>query len=210
MVTLIWFMGLSGIEHRADGADRRIQPFGDLAIGALQPARLHQRSVEFVGQPRAVGAERLDPGRQFVLVAIGFAPPLDRAFQRVERRHQPPRRGVDIGRDGSAWPEPLAGRSLMLTARTFGEPAASAKIRGLGKRLGDEIYVASEASATPLRSYAPQSNFCGPDWGVSTRLGLPGTQMLSSPDFPLPRLVPRHSPTRRIATKHLISGGFSS
>ncbi len=32
-------------------------------------------------------------------------------------------------------------------------------MRGQAKRLGREIYVASEASATPLESYAPQSNF---------------------------------------------------
>src|SRR6266478_8677377 len=53
-----------------------------------------------------------------------------------------------------------------------------------GKPLEEEIYVASEASATPLCSYAPQSNFSAlrdvsPPW-------TPGTQMLSSPDFPLP------------------------
>ena len=89
---------LSGIEYRADGADRRIKPFGDLAIGALQPARFHQRSVKFVGQPRPIRAQRLNPARQLVLVAIGFAPALGRALQRLKRRHQPPRRGVDIGR----------------------------------------------------------------------------------------------------------------
>ena len=72
--------------------------FGDLAIGALQPPRLHQRAVEFVGQPRSIGAERLDPACQFVLVAVGVAPPLGRGFQRIERRHQPPRRGVDVGK----------------------------------------------------------------------------------------------------------------
>jgi transketolase len=53
-----------------------------------------------------------------------------------------------------------------------------------GKPLEEEIYVASEASATPLCSYAPQSSFSAmrgvsPPW-------TPGTQMLSSPDFPLP------------------------
>ena len=58
---------------------------------------LHQRCVELVGKPRAVGAERLDPRRQFVLVAVGVAPPLDRALQRIQRRHQPPRRGFDVG-----------------------------------------------------------------------------------------------------------------
>jgi len=53
-----------------------------------------------------------------------------------------------------------------------------------GKPLEEEIYVASEASATPLRSYAPQSNFSAPP-GASLPW-TPGTQMLSSPDFPLP------------------------
>ena len=38
------------------------------------------------------------------------------------------------------------------------EPAAGQN-RRLGKRLDREIYVASEASATPHRNYAPQSNF---------------------------------------------------
>src|SRR5216684_3017221 len=53
-----------------------------------------------------------------------------------------------------------------------------------GKPLEEEIYVASEASATPLRSYAPQSNFSALR-GASLPW-TPGTQMLSSPDFPLP------------------------
>ena len=98
MVTLMWLMAsLSGIEHGADRADRRIEPFGDLAIGALQPARFHQRAVEFVGKPRTIRAQRLNPRRQFVLVAVGLAPPLHGAFQRIERRHQPPRRRVDLG-----------------------------------------------------------------------------------------------------------------
>ena len=71
----------------------------------------------------------------------------------------------------------------MLTARTFHEPAAQQNLR-FGKRLGEEIYVASEASATPLCSYAPQSNFSALR-GASLPW-TPGTQMLSSPDFPLP------------------------
>jgi hypothetical protein len=43
----------------------------------------------------------------------------------------------------------------MLVARTFREPGAERESAGTGKRLGKEIYVASEASATPLRNYAP-------------------------------------------------------
>jgi hypothetical protein len=35
------------------------------------------------------------------------------------------------------------------------QPAARPRIWRFGKRLGDEIYVASEASATPQQSYAP-------------------------------------------------------
>src|SRR6266702_1316161 len=62
-------------------------------------------------------------------------------------------------------------------------PPAQQNLR-FGKPLEEEIYVASEASATPLRSYAPQSNFSAPP-GASLPW-TPGTQMLSSPDFPLP------------------------
>src|SRR5712671_3311789 len=40
-------------------------------------------------------------------------------------------------------------------------PAAQQNLR-FGKPLDGEIYVASEASATPLRSYAPQSNVSAP------------------------------------------------
>jgi hypothetical protein len=43
----------------------------------------------------------------------------------------------------------------MQSTRTFPEPAARQQNLRFGKRLGDEIYVASEASATPLASYAP-------------------------------------------------------
>jgi hypothetical protein len=67
----------------------------------------------------------------------------------------------------------------------------------VAKPLGDEIYVASEPSATPLQSYAPLSNF-----STGKRVSLPwtqGTEVLSSPDFP-----------RRIAINHLIPDGFSS
>jgi hypothetical protein len=78
----------------------------------------------------------------------------------------------------------------------------------LGKRLEREIYVASEASATPQASYAPQSNF-----SARQRVALPwtpGTEMLSSPRFPLPAtLVPGLFAIGRIAIKRLISGGFS-
>jgi hypothetical protein len=77
-----------------------------------------------------------------------------------------------------------------------------------GKRLEREIYVASEASATPPASYAPQSNF-----SACQRVSLPwtpGTEVLSSPRFPLPAtLVPWLLAIGRNATKRLISGGFS-
>ena len=55
-------------------------------------------SIELVGQPRAIRPQRLDPACQFVLVAVGVAAPFHRAFQRVERHHQPPGGGIDVGR----------------------------------------------------------------------------------------------------------------
>jgi hypothetical protein len=135
----------------------------------------------------------------------------------------------------------------MLAARTFREPGAERESAGAGKRLGKEIYVASEASATPLPSYAPldrddlhpdpalsfehdlranafrvcregKPGSTFPDHALSNfspgkRVPLPWTprnEVLSSADFPLPSGLRRHSLHRRIATKHLISGGFSS
>jgi hypothetical protein len=50
----------------------------------------------------------------------------------------------------------------MRGARTSVQPTAEHEISRFGKRLGREIYVASEASATPLQNYAPQSNFSAP------------------------------------------------
>jgi hypothetical protein len=89
-----------------------------------------------------------------------------------------------------------------------------------GKRLDREIYVASEASATPPRSYAPvdrRTGFSRTDLGNfshGTRVSLPwthGIEVLSTPDFPVAKDT-RIATFRavRIATKHLISGGFSS
>ena len=107
---------LGRTEHRADGSDRRIEPLGDLAVGALELARLHQRRVELIGEPRAVGAERLDPRRQLVLVAVGLAPPLDRALQRVQRGHEPPRCGFDI-RGRRFHQTGMIGRTIVHAAR---------------------------------------------------------------------------------------------
>jgi hypothetical protein len=87
-------------------------------------------------------------------------------------------------------------------------PAAQQNPR-FGKRLGEEIYVTGEASATPLQSYAPQSNFLAPrcvalPWS-------PGTEMLSSALLPVAtKALAAIRLYWRIATKHLISGGFSS
>ena len=128
MVTLRWLMAsLRRIEHGLDGADRRVELFGDVAVGALELARAHQRAVEFVRKPRTVRAERLNAGRQLILVAIRLAPPFHRAFQRIERGRQPPRRSLDIGRAimaGSALAERLAGRSFMFVSRAFRLDAA--------------------------------------------------------------------------------------
>ena len=92
----------------------------------------------------------------------------------------------------------------MRAARTSRDVAARQILR-FGKRLGREIYVASEASATPLASYAPQSNFSHP-W----RVALEGTEVLSSPRFPLPpRPVPRpfaSTPDRQFV---LVAIGFA-
>ena len=106
------------------------------------------------------GAERLDAARQLVLVAISIAPPLGRGLERIERHHQAPRRDLDVGIDrlGIAGPVGVTiahGRQRAPSRR----PAARQQNPRFGKRLEHEIYVASEPSATPTRSYALLSNF---------------------------------------------------
>jgi hypothetical protein len=97
----------------------------------------------------------------------------------------------------------------MQFARAFREIAKENGNERLGKRLEREIYVASEASATPLLNYAPQSNFsASPCVSLSWTQGM---QMLSSLGFLLPSSNPQGGPPGgRTASKHLISGGFPS
>jgi hypothetical protein len=72
-------------QHRADGADGGVELVGDVAIGALQPARFHQRAIKLIRQPGPVGAKRLNAGGQLILVAIRLTAALDRTFQSIQR-----------------------------------------------------------------------------------------------------------------------------
>ena len=45
----------------------------------------------------AIGPPAPGPRRQFILVPVGVAPALDGPLQRIQRRHQPARGGIDIG-----------------------------------------------------------------------------------------------------------------
>jgi hypothetical protein len=86
---------------------------------------------------------------------------------------------------------------------------AARQNRRFGKRLEQEIYVASEPSATPARSYAPLSNFShrkrvAEPW-------TPGIEMLSSPSVSVPQgTFSLQSAGGRIVINLLISSGFSS
>jgi hypothetical protein len=70
----------------------------------------------------------------------------------------------------------------------------------LAKRLGKEIYVVGEPSATPLRNYTPQS---------SLPLTL-ANEVLSSPSASIAFRFHHRQSLRALAPKHFISGGFSS
>ena len=50
------------------------------------------------GEPGAIRAERLNPRAEIVVDPVGFPPPFDRAFQRIERRRQPPGGEFDLAR----------------------------------------------------------------------------------------------------------------
>jgi hypothetical protein len=67
-----------------------------IAASSLSATSRLTRSRLRVFKPRAVSTERLDARRQFILVAIGIAPPFDRALQRLERGAETACRGFDI------------------------------------------------------------------------------------------------------------------
>ena len=56
------------LQHRLDGANRRVEPVGELAIGRLQPAGARGFAVERGGELAAVATERLQLLRQRVFV----------------------------------------------------------------------------------------------------------------------------------------------
>jgi hypothetical protein len=87
-------------------------------------------------------------------------------------------------------------------------PAAQQN-RRFGRRLGQEIYVASELSATPPLTYAPISNF-----SHRKHVTEPWThrfEVLSSPSVAVPLgTFSLQFAGGRIVTNTLISSGFSS
>ena len=102
---------------------------------------LHQRAVEFVGEPRPIGAERLDPARQLVLVAIGIALSLGRSLEGIERQHQPPRCGIDVGIDRLGITRPVGvtiahgrQRAPWMAGRTAAKLAVRQAVRGRNLR----------------------------------------------------------------------------
>src|SRR5262245_61129047 len=98
MVTLTCGMALRRVadsalvagEHGADGIDRSIESLGDFAVGALQGASAGGGGIKLGGEPRAVGAQRVQLGGERRLAPVGLAPALDRGRERVECKCEPP------------------------------------------------------------------------------------------------------------------------
>ena len=53
-----------------------VDPLCDLPVGGFEPARPRGRMIELAGEPRTIGAERVDLRKQCLVVAIEFAAPL--------------------------------------------------------------------------------------------------------------------------------------
>jgi len=89
MVTLTWLMALLPESRTERMVSSDVEPLGDLAVWArVQRARAHQRAVELVGKPRAVGASAYHECARHSssLGAVReVAPPLDRASTRPAR-----------------------------------------------------------------------------------------------------------------------------
>src|SRR5690242_7668132 len=83
------------VEDRLNRADRRIQPFGDLAIGRLEAARPCSFAVEGCSEARAIYAQSVHLGGKTFLVPVRLLAPFDRSVERVERERQTLDRGID-------------------------------------------------------------------------------------------------------------------
>ncbi len=133
---------VSRLKHGADGVNGNVETFRDLTIGPLQRARAHQRSIEFIGKPRTISAKRLNPCAQIVVNPISFPPPLNRAFQRIECRRQPPCGEFDLAR--AAWRRLGTGKTVGGAVDHHGTAAfvvwPGTQNWRTGKQLGGQIY----------------------------------------------------------------------
>ena len=211
MVTLTWLISLS-----PGSSTERMVPIAASSLSAIsrlvRSSRrdLDQRSVEFVGEPR-----RSAPSA-WIRAASSFS---SRSASRRRSTALSSASSADISRrvaasisakTGSALPEPLAGRSFMRDCADLPSAPAGVQNSRLRQAFRGEIYVASEASATPLPSYAPLRQFLRTQQR-SPGLGLTGTRCYPAPDFPCLLASTRGiRPRCGSPAKHLISGGYSS
>src|ERR1700722_19629934 len=82
-------------EPAADGIDRVVDPLRHLAIDGLEPTGAGGGLIEFAGQPRAIGVERMDLADQGLPAAVSLAPPFDGRVQCLERARQAPARNFN-------------------------------------------------------------------------------------------------------------------
>ena len=75
---------MASSEHVFDPAALAEDPAGHAPERELESSLRPRSMREFVGQARAVGAERVQLGVQRLLAAVGFVPPLDRGRKRIE------------------------------------------------------------------------------------------------------------------------------
>ena len=64
-------------------------------LAVSSPRDAGRRVIEFAGELRAIGTERVDLRQQRLVVAVEFAAPLGRGFERVKRERQAPARDSD-------------------------------------------------------------------------------------------------------------------
>jgi len=138
---------------------RRIQPLGDLAIGAFQPARFHRDTVEF-RRPAAIDPPPV-PGSdtQPFLVTRRLRAAVRPRFPAHPAPSSAVASGVESARKWLGW------RGGMIVHAKWREPSMgppAQQICRFGKPLEEEIYVASEASANAASQLCTAKQLFGP------------------------------------------------
>src|SRR5689334_3261914 len=112
---------LGRLDDHANRRDHLVEPLRDLASRRLEPTPASDSRIELGGEPCAIGIEGMNLRGERGMALVVLEPPLDRAFERLERGLQTLGRRLDRADLVHAPP------------RRSAQPAGDSKIAGVAR-----------------------------------------------------------------------------